>query len=71
MERLQISEKNENITFFFQSDNWADIYVVFIRPSHFLSAKLIKLSFQEFWYVLSKYGQDLKLVQGSKYLVEE
>jgi hypothetical protein len=42
VERLQISEKNENITFFFQSDIWADIYVVFIRPSHFLSAKLIK-----------------------------
>ena len=28
-------------------------------------------SFQELWYVLSKYGQDLKLVQGSKYLAEE
>ena len=27
---------------FFQSDIWADIYVVFIRLSHFLSAKPIK-----------------------------
>jgi hypothetical protein len=27
---------------FFQSDIWADIYVVFMGPSHFLSAKPIK-----------------------------
>jgi hypothetical protein len=32
---------------FFQSDIWADIYVVFIGPSHFLSAIPIKSSFQE------------------------
>jgi hypothetical protein len=29
---------------FFQSDIWADIYVVFIGPSYFLSAKPIKLT---------------------------
>jgi hypothetical protein len=28
--------------FFFQSNIWADIYVVFIGPSHFLSAIPIK-----------------------------
>jgi hypothetical protein len=30
------------VLYFFQSDIWADIYVVFIGPSHFLSAKPIK-----------------------------
>ena len=41
-EQVQISGKYENIAFFFQLEIWVDIYVVFIRPSHFLSAKPIK-----------------------------
>jgi hypothetical protein len=38
------------VLYFFQSDIRADIYVVFIGPSHFLSARPIKPnSFQELW----------------------
>ena len=36
--------KKMKTSHFFQSDIWADIYVVFIGPSHFLSAKPIKLT---------------------------
>jgi hypothetical protein len=36
------SDNDAQTSHFFQSDIWADIYVVFIGPSHFLSAKPIK-----------------------------
>ena len=38
MERVRISEKNENITFF-SIGHLGHIYVVFIGPSHFLLIK--------------------------------